>query len=108
MEQDVVSFQQMVTGLAGAFVPLLVQLTRVHLIPNLTKKNNYLLSLTITVLCTILAYFLTDKSPTISEFIGQAGVAFTISQMVYSQLEGQLKSTVGDVEADAGDEALPS
>ncbi len=75
----------------GIAVPFVVQAIRIELLPKLSAKGSFLLSLAMAALVTGIAYSMVDPTPTWGEGLGNLGVAFTLSQTTYRMLEEKLK-----------------
>lgn len=81
------------SSLVGVIVPVLVQLARGGLF-QCSGKAAFYLSLVVSVICVSISYLSIDTTPTIKEFIPNAGIAFTLSQIVYKQLTDKIKSII--------------
>lgn len=95
MEEQISSLS---TSLIGALVPIVVQFIRNKWLPCSGKAAHWL-SLGIAFICVLIAYFSIDTTPTYGEIAGNMGVAFTLSQVVYRQLQDRIKpSEEADIE----------
>ncbi len=84
--------QELVSGLLGPAVPLIVQLIRNHWKRELSSLQVHLLALVVTGVAVGAAYASGTPHPTLSGYLSNLGVAFTLSQQTYRLFEQQLKS----------------
>lgn len=91
--QPLVTIDQAATALAGAVVPLLVQLVRNHIIRELSPRATLALSLGIAAVATGIAYVQTVPSPNVHGYVAHLGVAFMVSQGIYRQFQAGITTT---------------
>lgn len=96
MEEQISSLS---TSLIGAVVPIIVQFIRNKWLPCSGKAAHWL-SLAVAFVCVLISYFCVDNTPTFSEIAGNMGLAVTISQVVYRQLQDKIKPCSEDPEGD--------
>lgn len=91
--------QQMAASIVGFIAPFAIQALRLKSshIQKLGKKGVYVLAFVVTCVAVGLAYLNVDATPTLQEFMANAGMGFTLCQLTYSQIEEGLKEYVGDV-----------
>jgi hypothetical protein len=92
-----IPLDQFVSGLAGVVVPFVAQLVRNHVL-KLDGRMALLLSVGISLTVTAIGYVQLDATPTLGEFLANAGLCFATSQLVYNSLE---KETVSGIASKA-------
>lgn len=84
---------QFVSGLAGVVVPFVAQLIRNHVL-KVDGRMALLLSVGIALGITAVGYAQLDPTPTLGEYLANAGLCFATSQVVYNTLEKEAISGI--------------
>jgi hypothetical protein len=90
---DPTSINTLSNSFIGFLVPFIVQFIRHHWIPWSGKAAMWL-SFTISTACVMVAYVETAGTPTVEGALGNIGLAFTLSQVVFTHVEDALKKNL--------------